>query len=252
MTSVETDRANGTPIYVRIAEELEGAVLRGEYRTGDRLPTEQELAQEHGVNRHTAAQALNRLQSKGIVHRVRGRGSFVRPDRIEYRVAEKVSFTGSVASVGLQPSKKVLGVRKIGAYGRLATEFEVPAGEPLVALERISYAGEIPLVYGTKHLRETLFPGVRELLTGGWSSVSALLKAHYGVELYRARSTFEIEPADGDISRHLGVPPGSALLKVESLDTLEDGTPAEWGVSYFRGDATKMRVTLREVKNAGD
>jgi len=232
-----------------VAEELEAAVLRGEYRVGDRLPTEHELAGRHGINRHTAGQALNHLQGKGLVFRVRGRGSFVRPGRIEYRVAEKMSFSDSVARAGLRPSKKVLGTRRVRAYGRPAEALRVAPGEPLVSLERVSYAAEVPLVYSTKFFREGLFPDLYDLMSGPYGSSSwALIKGHYGHEMRRARSTFEIEPADPEMSRLLGVPPGVPLLVVESLDTLEDGTPAEWGIAYFRGDAAKVRVEIREVR----
>ncbi|MBA2443574.1 MAG: GntR family transcriptional regulator [Rubrobacter sp.] len=245
---METRGEGRIPIYVRMAEEIEGAMLRSEYGVGDRLPTEHALAEEHGVNRHTAGQALNHLQSKGLIYRVRGRGSFVRSARIDYRVAEKMSFSDSVNRAGLRPSQKILGVRNVGARGRAAAALGIPPGEPLVAFERIRYAGEIPLVYGTKHLRAELFPGVYELLRGRCSSSRALIRGHYGLEMHRARSTFEVEPAEGDSARYLGIQPGAALLRVESLDTLEDGTPAEWGVTYFRGDATRVQVTLRDVK----
>lgn len=240
------------PVYVRVADELEGGILRGDYGAGDRLPTENALAEEYGINRHTAAQALNNLQSKGLVYRVKGRGSFVRPGRVDYRVAEKMSFSDSVVRLGLRPSQRILGVRHIRAHGQLAGKMRVPVGEPLVAYERVRYAGEIPLVYGTKHFRESLFPGIYELLCGCSHSVRVLVKAHYGLEMDRASSVFEIEPADAENARYLGVQPGSALLRVESLDTLEDGRPAEWGVSYFRGDATRVRVEIRDVKGEED
>lgn len=240
------------PIYARVADDLEGAMLRGEYRPGDKLPTEHALAAEYGVNRHTAGQALNHLQGKGLIYRVKGRGSFVRPGRIDYRVAEKMSFSDSVSRAGFEPSREVLNVRRVRAFGRVGEGMEVPDGEPLVALERVGYAAGIPLDYSTKHYRESLFPGLYKLLRGRWRSARALVKDHYGLEVYRARSAFEIEPADAETARYIGVQPGAALLRIESLDTLEDGTPAEWGVTYFRGDATRVQVALREVKGERD
>ena len=247
----DAKRRDRTPIYVRVAEDLEGAMLRGEYGIGDRLPTEHALAAQYGINRHTAGQALNQLGSKGLVVRVRGRGTFVRPGRVDYRVAEKMSFTDSVHRAGLEPSRRVLSVRRVRAFGRTPEAMKVPVGEPLVARESVSYAGEIPLDYSVKHFRESLFPGVELLLPKPRSS-RALIEAHYGTEVFRTTSVFEIEPADAEYAHHLGVQPGSALLRVESLDTLEDGTPAEWGVTYFRGDATRVRVSLRDVKEQKD
>ena len=247
-----TQGARRVPVYVRVAEELEGAILRGDYAVGDRLPTEHELAGRHGINRHTAGQALNHLQGKGLIYRVKGQGSFVRPGRMDYRVAEKMSFSDSVARAGLSPSRKVLGVRRVRALGNAADRMRVPTGEPLVALESVGYAGGIPMDYGTTHLRESLFPGIAELLRPRLRSSRALVRARYGLEVYRARSAFEVEPADPETSGHLGVPLGSALLKVEKLDTLEDGTPAEWGVTYFRGDAVRVQVEIRAVKGEED
>ncbi len=252
MKGVKARGARRIPIYVQVADELEGAMLRGEYGPGDRLPTEHALAAQYDVNRHTAGQALNHLQSKGLIYRVKGRGSFVRPGRVDYRVAEKMSFSDSVSRLGLRPAQELLGVRRVRVHERLAGKMRVPMGEILVAYERVRYAGEIPLVYGTKHFRESLFPGIDELLRGGGQSVRAIVRAHYGLEMYRASSTFEIEPADTETARYLGVQLGAALLRVESLDTLEDGTPAEWGVSYFRGDATRVQVEIREVKGEED
>jgi len=248
MEAMKHRRPVRVPIYVQVAEELEGAMLRGEYGPGDRLPTEHVLAAEHGVNRHTAGQALNHLQDKGLIYRVRGRGSFVRTDRINYRVAEKMSYSDSVRRLGLPSSQETLAVRRVRARRRTAAQMAVSDGEPLVALERVRYAGEVPLVYGTKHFRERLFPGIYDHLVRHKGSTWALIKGLYGHEMRRARSTFEIEPADAEISRYLGVQLGAPLLRVESLDTLEDGTPAEWGVTYFRGDATRVQVEIREVK----
>lgn len=248
MMAMKERRSSKVPIYVQVAEDLEGAMLGGEYGVGDQLPTEQLLAEEYGINRHTAGQALNLLQCKGLIIRVKGRGTFVRPGRIDYRVAEKMSYTESIASTGLTPTSEILGLRRIGAYGWICDAMMVSQGEPLIAFERVRYAGEIPLVYGTKHFRETLFPGLHELLGKRPRSVRALVRSHYGLDVYRARSTFEIEPSDEENSHYLGVLLGSPLMKVESLDTLEDGTPAEWGVSYFRGDASRLQVQMRDVR----
>lgn len=240
------------PFYVRLAEELESLIRAGEYGPEDKLPTEHELAERYSINRHTAARALNRLQARGLVHRVRGQGSFVFSGRIDFRVAEKMSFTDSVSRLGLSPSQKILSVRKVRAHRSIAKRMFVPDGEPLIAFEQLRYAGQVPLIYGTKHFRERLLPGVADYLRGYRGSLRALIRDQYGLEMRRARSIFEIESADQDISRLLAVSPGVELLKVESLDILEDGTPAEWGTAYFRGNAARVQVEICEVKEERD
>lgn len=242
-----------TPLYVRLAEEIEGAMLRGEYRAGDKLPAERALSERCRVSRHTVGQAMNYLQNKGLIQRSRGRGTFVRPDRLDFKVSsEQFRFTDATESLGLAASRRVLSVRRVRAHARLASKMCIGSGEPLTAVELVRLAGKIPLRYGTGYLRERLFPGIHALLDGRTWSVPELLREHYGVERYfRARAVFDVEPADLETSHHLAVPLGSAVLRAESLDTLEDGTPTLLTISYFRADAVKMHVKLREVKAEG-
>lgn len=242
-------REEKLPVYVGVSEIVEGAILRGDYGPGDRLPTEQALALEHGINRHTAAQALNHLQEKGLVTRVERRGTFVRPERIDYRVAEKMGFSDSVSRVGLKPARKVLKVWRHAAYGGLARGLGIPLGEPMAAYESVGYAGEIPIVYGTAHFREEVFPGVYELLGNGFRSARGLIREHYGKEIHRAVSTIELEPADLVVARRLRVGVGASTIRYEALEILEDGTPAQWNVGYWRGDVTRVRVEHREVRH---
>lgn len=247
MDAMKLERAGDVTLCQEVAEALEGAILRGEYGPGDRLPTERALVGKFGVNRQTVRQALERLQYNGLVYRVGRRGTFVRPGRIEYLTMERGSFTASVSRAGLRPRHEILGVRKVRAYGRIPTEMGVPAGESLVVFDRVSYAGEIPLLYSTKHFRGELFPNLANLL-GDCPSLRILVESHYGVELYRAYLTYGLEAADPAAARHLGVPAGTALLRSEALHVLEDGTPAGWNVTYTRGDAVRVKIEFRDVK----
>ena len=66
-----------TFLYEKIYQELADAILSGAKQEGDRLPTEQELTETHGVSRITAKRALNMLSEMGLAQRRRGLGTFV-------------------------------------------------------------------------------------------------------------------------------------------------------------------------------
>ncbi len=66
-----------TPKYQMIANELIDKIEKGELRAGDKLPTENELGAAYGVSRITVTHAVRVLQSKNLVFRVRGSGTFI-------------------------------------------------------------------------------------------------------------------------------------------------------------------------------
>lgn len=63
--------------YKKIYEELYYAIKSGKYANGDVLPSEQELCERHRVSRITAKHALDLLREKGLVKRIRRRGTVV-------------------------------------------------------------------------------------------------------------------------------------------------------------------------------
>lgn len=62
--------------YERVRTELSALVLDGQYRVGDKLPSEKDLADRFGLGRGSIREALKRLQDDGLVHRRPGQGTF--------------------------------------------------------------------------------------------------------------------------------------------------------------------------------
>lgn len=65
------------PSYIQIQDYIINSIQTGRYKTGDKLPSEIEIAEIFNVNRNTANKALKELELMGIITRVRGKGSFV-------------------------------------------------------------------------------------------------------------------------------------------------------------------------------
>src|SRR5918998_3599698 len=61
-----------------IAQDLRDAIARGDYRPGDKLPSERVLASQHQAARNTAREAIAQLRREGLVTAEHGRGVFVR------------------------------------------------------------------------------------------------------------------------------------------------------------------------------
>ena len=65
------------PAYKAVSAEIERIIVSGELQPGAALPTEQELAQQFGVNRSTLREAIRQVEQEGLVERREGRRLFV-------------------------------------------------------------------------------------------------------------------------------------------------------------------------------
>ncbi|WP_027507303.1 FadR/GntR family transcriptional regulator [Rhodococcus sp. UNC23MFCrub1.1] len=98
-----TESAQPARVYQLIADKIENAVLSGELKPGDRLPSERELVQQYGVSRPTVREALRVLESNHLVKSRLGdrRGPVVLP-LTSHSLRKALTRLTSVNAVGLQ------------------------------------------------------------------------------------------------------------------------------------------------------
>jgi len=90
MTALSNDDA---PVYIRLRGIIAAAILRGDFRAGDQLPSVRALAAQHGANPLTVAKAYQTFQDDGYVEVRRGVGMFVLSGAAEkLREAERSQF----------------------------------------------------------------------------------------------------------------------------------------------------------------
>ncbi|WSE26882.1 GntR family transcriptional regulator [Amycolatopsis rhabdoformis] len=142
------DRSSGVPAYRQVAEDLREKIAVGEYAPGVQLPSERELVDAYGVSESTVHEAVNALQSEGLVTSEPGHGIVVRPSTIvlERVAAARLSraareqdggaFRADAATRGLTPSAEV-GVRFEPAVARVAARLAVPEGSEVTVRDRV-------------------------------------------------------------------------------------------------------------------
>ena len=100
------------PIYLQLVEQLELAIVAGEYRAGGKLPSVRELAAEAAVNPNTMQRALAQLESEGLVRTERTSGRYVTEDtnlieQLRVAAAHDIAadFLEKMRSIGYTPEK---------------------------------------------------------------------------------------------------------------------------------------------------
>ena len=92
------------PLRHRLAQELRGRILAGEWAPGERLPSEPELARRRTVSRSSLRSAIAMLEEDGYVSRRRGSGTYVthRP-ALAHDLGRNFGVTSLIAATGLTP-----------------------------------------------------------------------------------------------------------------------------------------------------
>ena len=86
-----------SPVYIKLRGTIAAAILRGDFRAGDQLPSVRALAAEHGANPLTVAKAYQSFQDDGYVEVRRGVGMFVLPGAAEkLRMTERAHFIANI------------------------------------------------------------------------------------------------------------------------------------------------------------
>ena len=228
-----------TPIWLAIATALRSDISDHRYNPGDKLPTEAELADRFGVNRHTVRHALAKLVEEKLVRTRRGAGAFVAARPTDYPISERVRFHENLLAAGRRPEKRLLALETRSATPSEAQALHVADGANLCVHHGLSLADDQPIA-----LFQSLFPldrlaGIDAALANS-SSVTAALTAVGITDYTRASTHLTAVAASATEALHLHVTEGDPLLRAISVNVDMDKRPIEYGVTVFAGD----RVTL--------
>ncbi len=98
-------RKNSEVVYSPLVKELEASIRRGELAPGEQIPPENLLAEQFGISRSSVRLGLNLLETRGIVVKRAGKGTFVR-DCTEENVPSKSAVKTIGINIPLQEDGK--------------------------------------------------------------------------------------------------------------------------------------------------
>jgi DNA-binding GntR family transcriptional regulator len=230
-----------------LARQLRGAV------GGSRVASEHELAAVHGVSRPTARAALQELERRYLVRRVRGAGTFVHR-RIDYVIGPDTppSWSDAMLTAGHEPGSSVERRRVHRAGAWLRRRLELPEDGQVTSLLRHSRLDGHPSGVSTSHVPLDLAPDLSARIAGAAAqprlphvSVYHLLKDGYGLDPVRTWTTasLEVPPSDVVASIGLEVPEPTWFVETVNRDGAS-GRPVEHSRSWLRADVYRVVLEL--------
>ena len=216
----------------QVADMLKARLRDGEWSQGDRLPSENEIAEEFGVSRVTIRTSLKQLESAGLVEIRQGSGTFVTPFGHEVRTSlqDLRSLTDTIRDLGHEPSmhfrSRTFDVLPLEAAARLRRE----TGSGALYLQRsVSSDDEVVAVSFDWIPEDLLPPGTKPESVSG--STFAFLE---GLGLHPAQSIAEIHAAEAsEIDWGSEAPNSGVCVLLKQTHYGERGRPLMYSRTYF-------------------
>ncbi len=225
-------------LWQSIAATLSAEIAAGQWRPGNQLPTEAQLAARFGVNRHTLRRAVRALAEEGLLYSRRGAGVFVAAAPLEYRLGERVRFHRNIELAGRVPGRKIDSLVTRNCDRAEATALQIPEGASVHAVEGVSTVDHRPVALFRSVFPADLSPDLFAAISKEGSMTRAL--ALCGIADYTRVSTrMSAAIANDTQAAALQIDPGGALLRTESVNAA-NGRMIERGLTWWAGE----RVTL--------
>ena len=235
------DRSSLEPPYSQVARGVRERIMNGEYRAGDRLPSEADLCALYSVSRMTVRRAVTLLAQDGVVFTENGRGTFVRAPELGAATFDLGSLRRLVDDAAT--TVKIIEARIVPPSPRVCRKLAVDAESHVVAIKRVlSSAGE-PVFYHSEYL---VFDPRRPLVEAEYG-VTALrdLLANAGKSGFKyGRLNLHASTLTETEAPYLGEEPGLAAWVIEHLFFDFEDRPVSWGRFIGRSDRLDLSTTV--------
>lgn len=231
----------GITLWRRIADDYEQMILIGKYANGTRLPAETEIAARYGVNRHTARRAIAELAARGMVRSERGSGTYVKADKLDYRIGARTRFSEIVAAAGHDAQGRLLSHRIEPASEEIARRLGLPPNAAVIRLEIVRAADRVPVSVATSWLCAERFRNADRLFRSARSMTKVLKQ--FGIDGYRRQWTrITAGFTDAADAARLRLSVHRPILVVDSVDVTTDAKPILTTCGRFAADRVALVV----------
>jgi GntR family transcriptional regulator len=236
-----------SPLYQQIKSLILKSLQAGEWKPGEPIPSEMDLAARFRVSQGTVRKAIDDLAADNLLLRRQGKGTFVAThaeQHVQYRFLKLVPDNGDIDSDG-PAGRTIVDCKRLRATADVARALALRTGDAVLQVRRVlAYAG-VPTI-----LEDLWLPGIpfKGLTTGRLAEsrqpMYALFETEFGVRMVRAEEKIRAVLPDAAQAGLLTVSQATPLLSVERIAYTYNDTPMELRRGLYRTDRRHYRNEL--------
>ncbi|MBL0372320.1 GntR family transcriptional regulator [Rhizobium sp. KVB221] len=246
LTPADLQTGSSGPLYVKLRQSLEDAILSGKLAHGQALPAERDLAEFANVSRVTVRKAVDELVRDGLLTRKHGSGTFVNKpvSKMQQPLSRLTSFSEDMARRGYVTRSEWLERGLFHPSPDEMMKLGLKVDMMVARLARLRIANDLPLAIERASLAADILPDPAAVEISLYAELQRL-----GATPVRAVQRISACNVDGQDAALLAVPVGAAGLSIERVSYLASGRVVEFTRSLYRGDAYDFvaEMTLTDV-----
>ncbi|MGR3378939.1 GntR family transcriptional regulator [Salipiger abyssi] len=247
VTLGSTERSAATPLWLQLKNALTAHILERKLAPDTKLPSEAELCRSFAVSRTVVREALGQMVTEGLIYRLQGKGAFVRGRRGQQDfVSTTVGFSGELADKNQIVSRRILRQELTAPDARAQRYLLIGVDEPVVAVDRVLSVEGVPRAIVRWAMLARLAPGLETVPLENRSLYDTISR-QYGLRLATAERWIEAISLGAEDAALLGVPFGTAALKVESVASDGSDSPMEYYTALYLTDHARLHISVRSL-----
>jgi GntR family transcriptional regulator len=222
-----SDAPSFAPLYAQIKALITQGLQGGQWRPGEPIPSEIELAARYNVSQGTVRKAIDELAAENLLVRRQGKGTFVAThaeEQVQYRFLRLKPDDGPVVPM----KRRLLEFKRMRAPAAIARLLQLKTGDAVLFLRRTLSAGERAVVLDDIWLPGAPFKALSaQRIESHAGPLYGLFESEFGVRMVRAEEKIRAVAADAGAASLMNAAVGAPLLSVERLSFTYRDQPVE-------------------------
>jgi len=236
-----------SPLYQQIKGFILNSLRAGEWKPGEAIPSEMDLATRFGVSQGTVRKAIDEMASENLLIRRQGKGTFVAThaeQQVQFRFLKLVPDSGTRGSEG-PAQRDIIECKRGRATADVARALALRTGDTVLQARRVLSFGGTPIILEDIWLPASPFKGLTaERLANYQGPMYALFETEFNVRMVRAEEKIRAIPASSVHQELLKVKQGEPLLSVERIAYTYRNEPMELRRGSYRTETHHYHNTL--------
>jgi len=216
------------PLYEQIKSVITDSLIAGEWKPGESIPSEMELAARYGVSQGTVRKAIDALAKENIVVRRQGKGTFVSTHKEQNSKLRFLRLTSADGSKELLENE-LLECKRIKVNAEISKSTGLKIGTAIIEIKRLLTFSQRPVILDYIIVQAKSFKGLNATkIKENNGSLYSMYETLYGVPMVRAEEKLSAVMATKEQADLLNIEPGFPLLSIDRVAYTYGDKPMEW------------------------